>query len=439
MSSSPGLPKAALTALDPDHFDLAEWRKLTAFSELSAEDVKRLLALSRELEPYIERTVDRFYSHLESCEDTRRLLADPAVVRRLRDSQAQYLRTLFAGSYDEDYLRDRLRTGLTHERIGLPLRWYLGGYWLYLRELVPVLLRDLDDARIGELLAFLKVLVLDMQVISEAYVGRTMSLVRQQNERLEQIVTERTRQLNQWERLAAVGSMSAKVAHEIRNPLSSISLNTELLADELAAFRGVNTGEALDLLESISGELDRLKRIVDEYLQFARMPRLELEPVDLVGLVEDVAEFLEEEFARLGIRFSFDGERDLPPIALDRDQFRQVLLNLFRNAQEAMPAGGSLKVAIASQRNGSVLLRVQDTGVGIDPVHADNLFDPFYTTKDTGTGLGLPFVQQVVQELRGEIRVRGEQGRGASFDILLPEELVMRGETARPRARYQRG
>jgi signal transduction histidine kinase len=86
-----------------------------------------------------------------------------------------------------------------------------------------------------------------------------------------------------------------------------------------------------------------------------------------------------------------------------------------------------------------VLLRVQDTGVGIDPVHADNLFDPFYTTKDTGTGLGLPFVQQVVQELRGEIRVRGEQGRGASFDILLPEELVMRGETARPRARYQRG
>lgn len=433
MRPSTELPLAVRHTLDPENFDPAEWEKLKRFTGFDEGDAQRLRDLSVRVDGHIKEVVDRFYAHLLTFGDTREILQSHDVETRLKDSQAHYLRSIFNGDYGEDYLRERLRMGLAHERVGLSLRWYLGGYWLYLRELVPVLLEGVGERRLGELMSFLKAIILDCQLVSESYVGKTMALVRRQNERLEEIVVERTRKLNQWERLAAVGSMSAKVAHEIRNPLSSITLNTELLADEIAGYSGADTGEARDLLDSISGELDRLRRIVEEYLQFARMPRLDLEPVELPQLIVDVAKFVEEEFGRLGIHFQLQATEKLPPIALDRNQFRQVLLNLFRNAQEAMPAGGTLKVTVRGEKRGTVTLTVRDSGVGIDPRQADKLFDPFYTTKDTGTGLGLPFVQQVVQELRGEINVRGEQGRGACFEIVFPEELVMQDWKARHR------
>jgi signal transduction histidine kinase len=357
----------------------------------------------------------------------------------LKDLQREYLKSLGGGDYGERYLRNRLRIGDTHERIGLAPRWFLGAYWLYLRDITPRLLPCASAEEQAVMLSFYKVLLLDMILVTESYVGRTLALVRDQKARLEELVSERTRQLSKWERLAAVGSMAAKVAHEIRNPLSSISLNTELLNDELVGYKGVNTTEAVDLLRAIAGEIDRLSRIVEEYLQFARMPRLDLEQVDMKDLAEQVLKFLAPEFERYGVESEIDAFDPGPTVYLDRNQFRQVLLNLLRNSQEAMPEGGKITIRLREEPDGAIEVVVVDTGIGLEPSQTQQVFDPFFSTKDTGTGLGLAFVQQVVLEHGGEVSCTGQPGRGAAFRIVLPERLRVRLRDGTGAAKVNRG
>ncbi len=415
---SPGPPPAGPT---PD-----AWEEIKRFLDFDEEDARRLRAALERYGPHIDEIVERFYNHLLATEPTRDVLTRADVDRRLKDLQRGYLRSLGGGDYGDDYLRDRLRIGAAHERIGLAPRWYLGAYWLYLRDLTPRLLPCASPAEQATMLSLNKVLLLDMILVTEAYVGRTLALVRDQKARLEDLVSERTRQLSKWERLAAVGSMAAKVAHEIRNPLSSISLNTELLNDELIGYRGADTTEAVDLLRAIAGEIDRLSRIVEEYLQFARMPRLDLEQVDLKDLAEQVLKFLSPEFERYNVTSEIDAQDRRPIVYLDRNQFRQVLLNLLRNSQEAMPDGGKVTIRLREEPDGAIEVVVVDTGVGLEPAQTQQVFDPFFSTKDTGTGLGLAFVQQVVLEHGGEVSCTGQPGRGAAFRIVLPERLCVR-------------
>ncbi len=418
-------PKRRRAWIDPCDFDRDVWDELKAFAEFGEADIAALEQTALLYEDAITEVVDRFYEHLGEFPEVRTFL-EGHDLERLKKTQRHYLRSLSAGAYGDDYLRTRLEVGLAHHRIGLPLRWFLGGYWLYLRELVGRLIPNATDSERTQLLAFLKILVLDAQLISESYIGKTMAQVEEQNQRLERTITERTRQLSRWERLAAVGSMSAKVAHEIRNPLSSISLNTELLGDELDRFPDAETQESRELLSSVIGEVERLERIMDEYLSFARLPRPDFESVDLVEILQDVVHFLAPEFESHGIAVQVLAPHPVPSITLDRDQFRQALLNLLRNSQEAMPTGGAITVSIGRAADGAIEVAVIDTGVGLeDGTDVAQLFDPFYTTKDTGTGLGLPFVQQVVQEHHGEVRATGTPGGGATFRVRLPVALVI--------------
>jgi signal transduction histidine kinase len=410
----------------PTTFDANTWEEIKEFLDFREEDAERLRAARAQYETELQGIVERFYEHLKANPATSTLLSSPQVVERLKEQQRRYLLSLSGGEYGEAYLAERMRIGLAHERIGLEPRWYLGSYWLYQRELIGRLVPSAPEEERARWLSMQKILLLDMILVSESYIGHALSLVQDQKERLERIVHERTRQLSKWERLAAVGSLAAKVAHEIRNPLSSISLNTELLSDELVGYSGVDNREALDLLQAIAGEIDRLSRIVEEYLQFARMPRLELEQVDLVEIAEQVLKFLAPEFARSEIETEIDASGEGLALYLDQNQFRQVLLNLLRNSQEAMLDGGRITIHIREEADGAVELVVADTGVGIEPVEAHKVFDPFYSTKDTGTGLGLAFVQQVIIEHGGEVNCTGQPGRGAAVKLLLPERLRVR-------------
>jgi len=415
--------------IPPERFGLDLWEESKRYLNFDGEDVKRLKAALPRYEEVIKALVDRFYDHLLAFEKTRAVLEREDVAGRLKQAQHQYLRTLAGGDYGEAYLRDRLRIGLVHERIGLSPRWYLGAYWIYIRDLLPRLMPTVSEEDRARMLSFLKITLLDMMLVTESYVGRTLGLVREQNERLEEIVAERTQQLSKWERLAAVGSMAAKVAHEIRNPLSSISLNTELLSDELASYESSDTREAGELLQAILGELDRLGRLVDEYMIFARLPLLNLDKVDLREFVEAVVKFSSPELERRGIAIEVVADDPSPQLFLDRDQLRHALLNLLRNSQEAMPNGGKITIQIVEDADGSVETVVIDTGMGIDAENLDKVFDPFYTTKDMGTGLGLAFVQQVVTEHGGRVSCTSQPGRGAAFRLIFPERL-----RARPRA-----
>ena len=221
--------------------------------------------------------------------------------------------------------------------------------------------------------------------------------------------------LIQTERLAAIGRMAAHVTHEVRNPLSSIGLNIDMLGDEV---QGAGP-ESERLLESIHQELERLESITEEYLRLARLPEPSLNPEDPRHLIHDLAEFVRREMDASGVELRLDLAAQLPEVAMDEPQLRQALLNLLRNAREAMPNGGVAKVE-AMRYDDGVRIQVHDEGTGIGEEEREHVFDLFYTTKERGTGLGLPLTQQIVVAHGGEIACKPRHPQGTIFEIWLP-------------------
>ncbi len=222
--------------------------------------------------------------------------------------------------------------------------------------------------------------------------------------------------LIQTERLAAIGRMAAHVTHEVRNPLSSIGLNVDMLGEEIHG----SGPESLKLLESIQQELERLESITEEYLRLARLPEPALTPQNPVEFLHDVAEFVRREMDASGVELRLDISPTLPAVAMDEPQFRQALLNLLRNAREAMPDGGVAKLEAMRYDNG-VRIQVHDEGPGIGEEEREHVFDLFYTTKERGTGLGLPLTQQIVVAHNGRIACKARHPRGTTFEIWLPD------------------
>ncbi|HEY0883041.1 MAG TPA: ATP-binding protein, partial [Archangium sp.] len=217
---------------------------------------------------------------------------------------------------------------------------------------------------------------------------------------------QKQQELIRAERLAAVGRISAQVAHEIRNPLSSIGLNAEMLQDQLDGSR-----EARDLLNSVMREVDRLTEITEDYLRLARLPTPVKRPEDLKRLLEEILGFSHEELAQAGVKTIVELPQGALPLEADEGQLRQVFLNLIRNAREAMPSGGTLTVR-AEETGKSLVARVTDTGPGIAPEVREKLFEPFFTTKPGGTGLGLSLSRQIIEAHGGRIDVESAPGQG---------------------------
>lgn len=226
------------------------------------------------------------------------------------------------------------------------------------------------------------------------------------------------RELRSAERLAAVGRISAQITHEIRNPLNAIGLNAELLQEELARVTPAPR-EAAQLVAAISREVDRLEAVAEEYLVFARLPRGAPAPLDLDELAASLLDFVAPELAAARIEVVRDLSGALPIVEGDEAQLRAVLLNLVRNSREAMPGGGQLAVR-TGPAHGGVELTVSDTGGGMPPEVLARIFEPFYTTKERGTGLGLAYARRVVAEHGGTIRCESERDRGTSFTVWLP-------------------
>ncbi|HMA92517.1 MAG TPA: ATP-binding protein [Polyangiaceae bacterium] len=221
------------------------------------------------------------------------------------------------------------------------------------------------------------------------------------------------KQMLATDRLATIGKMAAHVTHEIRNPLSSIALNIEMLEDELSA----NPEEARLLLAAVQKELGRLTALTEQYLSIARHGTTKIELEDLRTLVVESVNFVKRELVRKNIEVVLRVPDSEVVLAVDEMQIRQALFNLIRNAQEAMPEGGTVWIELSEDASGKIVLSVEDNGAGIDPQIAESLFEPFVTTKQTGTGLGLAVTQQIVKSHGGSIHCeQGERG-GARFVI----------------------
>lgn len=225
-------------------------------------------------------------------------------------------------------------------------------------------------------------------------------------------------QLLHAEQLAAVGKMTSHIAHEINTPLASIGLNVTYLRNELERHLGARVPEIDEVTEAIASEINRLKKVIGDYLRFSRlhkpMPKARL----LEEIVQDFVLFINKEAHERRIEIAADIHPVGRPVWVDENLIRQALLNIVRNSFEAMPDGGRLEIGLGLAQN-SIELRLSDNGPGIPPEQRARIFDPFFTTKAEGTGLGLAQTRKIIREHNGEILCRSEVGQGTTFVIRL--------------------
>jgi signal transduction histidine kinase len=224
-----------------------------------------------------------------------------------------------------------------------------------------------------------------------------------------------------------IARLAGGLAHEIKNPLSTIRLNMELLAEELDEPQTPAQRRAAKRVEVVRRECQRLQSLLDDFLSYAKVRRLQLEPSDLNHQIEDVLEFFVPEAEEADIEIIRYLDPQLPRVMLDREAFRRALLNLILNSKQAMPDGGELVIRTAFEGD-TVAVYLIDTGVGMDERTASKMFEAFFSTKPGGSGLGLPTTQKIIGGHGGRISVQSEVGRGTQFRIELPVPARIGGE-----------
>ena len=228
---------------------------------------------------------------------------------------------------------------------------------------------------------------------------------------------EKNRRL--MEQYTEIAALAGGLAHEIRNPLSTIRLNLGLLAEDFAEAPTPREQRALQKIRTVERECQRLGDILDDFLRFVRAKPLRLVSCDLKQVVQEMIDFVTPQCSALGIEVVQYLHADPPPVLLDRELFKQALLNLLINAQHAMPHGGQI-VLQSRPVDGAVQLDVIDTGVGMDAETLEQLFRPFFSTRKDGSGLGLPTARKIIEAHNGTISVQSELGKGTQFTIKLP-------------------
>lgn len=225
----------------------------------------------------------------------------------------------------------------------------------------------------------------------------------------------------QTERLAAVGQLAFQIAHQVRNPLTSLSLNTELLGDDVRTLPEPSRSRAFALVQSITTELDLLVDLTEGYLHFGKLPTVERRPGLLNRVVKDLLGLLQAEISRDRIELRLQLDPADPLIPMDPRQLRFAFVNLIKNSIESMPGGGRLHIRTVCS-NEHVDVQIADTGYGIPLSDRDRIFDMLYTTKERGTGLGLSFVKRIVDAHQGAVLCESTAGVGTMFTVRLPRE-----------------
>lgn len=252
------------------------------------------------------------------------------------------------------------------------------------------------------------------------------------NEELEKKVRERTLELQsaneklqktqmaliRTEKVAAVGQIAAGVTHEIKNPLNSLSINTQLLLKELAKSSGSDSS-AYESASLIRFEINRINNILEEFVKFAKFPQPQFFDNNINEVITEVVDLMSSSAEDNGIVMQISLHNDIPRFRFDARQFKEVMINLSQNAIRAMKNGGSLEVKTA-MNNENVIIRVSDTGEGIPGKNVEKIFPPFFSTREGGLGLGLPIVQRIIESHGGRITCTSTVGVGTTFEISLP-------------------
>jgi signal transduction histidine kinase len=324
-------------------------------------------------------------------------------------AQREYLISMTCGDYGRDYALGRLEIGRVHDRVGLDPEWYLGAYGLYLELLSPLIQERFaaDPARVGAAIAALgKLILLDMQLIQDAYYG-----------------LQRKRAVEQSEQLAAVGELAASIAHEVRNPLAGMKGALQVLRKELAI-----KPSNLEIVDELLAQIGRLEHLVRDLLDYAQPRALSWLPFDLHEMLDRLVRMVKEQSDAYRITVQRIDGPGTGELVADPKQIEQVVLNLIHNAIQAMEEGGTLTVTTCADGD-RMVITFRDTGKGIAPTELRKIFQPFYTTKHRGSGLGLPIVMKIAEAHGGSIQIESEPGQGTIATLRLPRRPRDGGQT----------
>jgi signal transduction histidine kinase len=374
------------------------YQELQGYVGWTDEDARRVASLWTLVEPYLPPLVDDFYAEIQRHPDARKVITGgPAQVERLKRTLLDWVRELFSGRYDRDYVGRRWRVGWRHVEIGLD-QVYTN---VALSRLRRGLLHVLADHWQGDLASALAartslntLIDLDLAIIEDAYQA------------------EYLRREQRGQRLAAIGQVAGGIAHELRNPLNVVKTSVYYLLNA----RNPSPVKAAEHLQRIERHVVLADTVITALSNFARLPLPNLHPFPVAGCLREVLDLtsLPE-----NVRVKVDCPADLPPALADADQLRIVFGNLIRNAREAMPHGGDLVLA-ARHDGDSVEVDVRDTGVGIAPENLAHILEPLYSTKARGLGLGLAIARAILDKNKGSLRVTSTPGQGTTFTVRLP-------------------
>ena len=385
------------------------------YLRLSEADAAHLRELRPTILAHVDQILDGFYAHLLSFPQLRALLEPPGRLEKLRAAQRRYLDRLTRGEFDQAYFEESLAIGRIHQLYGVEPLWYIGAFQLLLSLLRPLVLQVAggDPQRFGALIESLtRALNLDIQLVVETYIASKEERLKQTNQELQQALArlqQTQQQLVRKEKLATLGQLSASVGHELRNPLGVIKNSAYYLRHQLSG-ASPKAGQHLQIIER---EIASADKIIADLLDYARVRPGARRTVDLNQLVH---KHLEGRQWPAAIRIVQRLDSPAPSVQADPDQLRQVLENLIQNAVQSMPDGGEILLETAAQAGRSVLA-VGDRGPGIAPDLMERIFEPLYTTKAKGTGLGLALSRALVEANGGKILVRNRPGGGALFEI----------------------
>ncbi len=374
------------------------YQELQEYVGWTEGDARRVRSAASVVEPHLAPLIQDFYSeierHPEACKVIR---GGPAQIERLKGTLHNWVRELFEGRYDRDYVDRRWRVGWRHVEIGLDQVYTNVALSRLRRGLLRVLedhWRGNRDEALAVRVSLNTLLDLDLAIIEDAYQAEYMA------------------RLQRGERLAAIGQVAGGIAHELRNPLTVVKTSVYYLLNA----RNPTPAKNAEHLQRIERHVVLADGVITALSNFAKMPLPNLRPFPVQQCLQEVLELttLPE-----SIRVSVDCPPSLAPALGDPDQLRIVFGNLVRNAREAMPQGGSLCFT-ARAADGEVEVDVTDTGIGITPDNLRHILEPLYSTKARGLGLGLAIARAILDKNKGSLRVASEPGKGATFTVRLP-------------------